>query len=278
MTDGPLVSVCIPVYNGEKFLRETIESVINQTYRNLEIIFCDNCSTDDTIKIIGSYRDSRIRLVRNDSNLGNFNNFRKVLSLGTGKYLTYLSADDLIVADAVEASVVIMENDPSIYLVNSYVDIIDEHGRRLHTKKYFFGAGKLSRYWAIRSNFIYGSNLLGEPNGSLFLRSAYNAIPEPKFRHSNSWTYDIDLKFELILQGETYMVPRPLSRFRVSSVSTSVAVLRFKQSKLFTQFVYNLHRDPRYRLSFVWVIVAAVNSFMLQIARNVFYVLFVKKQ
>lgn len=278
LTAEPLVSICIPVFNGEVFLKETLDCVLNQTYKNIEIIICDNCSTDRTIEIINSYKDSRIKLFQNQTNIGNFGNFQKVLSLGTGKFLTYLSADDLILPHTISLSVNIMENDPSIVLVNSFVDIINESGKRLYTKKYFFGSGKLSRYWAIRANFLYGSNLIGEPNGSLFLRSVYESIPEPKFKNSNSWTYDLDLKFELILNGDTFMVPEPLSKFRVSSQSTSVSVLRFKQSKLFSQYVSKLYKDKRYKLSFFWVITATISSFILQIMRNIFYFIFIKNK
>lgn len=278
MSAQPLVSVCIPVFNGEKFLRETIDCVLNQTYKNIELVFSDNCSTDGTVEIINSYRDDRIKLFKNPTNEGIYNNYVKVLKLGTGEYITFLGADDLMDLTCIEKSVKILEEDPSLVLINTHIQIINDLGEKIYTKKYFFGSGKLSRYWAIRSNLFYGSNLLGEPNGSLFLREAFQKIPEPLFSNSNNWTFDIDMKLELILQGETYMIPEPLGYFRISSNATSKKFPKFTHSRLFRQYAYNLYKDKRYKLSFFWVITATVNSLLLEFARNMFYLFFIRKK
>ena len=278
MPNQPLVSVCIPVFNGEKFLKETIDCVLNQTYKNIELVFSDNYSTDNTVEIINSYKNDRIKLFKNQSNEGIYNNYVKVLKLGTGKYITFLGADDLMDFTCVEKSVKLLEEDSSLVLINTHIQIINDMGEKVYTKKYFFGSGKLNRYWAIRSNLFYGSNLLGEPNGSLFLKSAFDKIPEPLFSNSNNWTFDIDMKLELILQGETFMIPEPLGYFRISSSSTSKKLPIFTQSRLFRKYAYNLYKDKRYNLSFFWVITATVNSIILEIARNIFYKLFIKNK
>ena len=276
MPNQPLVSVCIPVFNGEKFLKETIDCVLNQTYKNIELVFSDNYSTDNTVEIINSYKNDRIKLFKNQTNEGIYNNYVKVLKLGTGKYITFLGADDLMDFTCVEKSVKLLEEDSSLVLINTHIQIINDMGEKVYTKKYFFGSGKLNRYWAIRANLFYGSNLLGEPNGSLFLKSAFDKIPEPLFSNSNNWTFDIDMKLELILQGETFMIPEPLGYFRISSNSTSKKLPIFTQSRLFRKYAYNLYKDKRYNLSFFWVITATVNSIILEIARNIFYKLFIK--
>ncbi len=278
MPNQPLVSVCIPVFNGEKFLKETIDCVLNQTYKNIELVFSDNYSTDNTVEIINSYKNDRIKLFKNQTNEGIYNNYVKVLKLGTGKYITFLGADDLMDFTCVEKSVKLLEEDSSLVLINTHIQIINDMGEKVYTKKYFFGSGKLNRYWAIRANLFYGSNLLGEPNGSLFLKSAFDKIPEPLFSNSNNWTFDIDMKLELILQGETFMIPEPLGYFRISSSSTSKKLPIFTQSRLFRKYAYNLYKDKRYNLSFFWVITATVNSIILEIARNVFYKLFIKNK
>lgn len=280
MHNGPLVSICIPVYNGDQFIDETIQCCIGQTYKNLEIIISDNCSTDKTLEFIKRYNDPRIKIYSNSSNIGLVANYRKALTYATGKYMAFLGADDGMELDAVEKEVAIMEapQHSNVVLVNSYIKIINNESKVVFIKKFIFGGGPLSAYWGIRSNFLYGSNTIGEPNGSLFKKEAYDKIPEPKFRNGNTWTLDLDMKFELMLQGDTYMIPETLGKFRISSQSTSNKELKFTQAKLFREFAMAIYRDKRYNLSFFWVITATINSWLLQIARNLFYIFLIKKE
>ncbi|MGZ3901228.1 MAG: glycosyltransferase family 2 protein [Bacteroidia bacterium] len=280
MQNGPLVSICIPVYNGDKYIDETILCCINQSYKNLEIIISDNCSTDKTVEYINKYNDPRIKIFSNETNIGLVANYRKALTYATGKYMAFLGADDGMTLDAVEKEVAIMESPEhkNVVLVNTYIQIINDEGKNVFLKKFIFGGGPLSAFWGIRSNFLYGSNTIGEPNGSLFKRDAYERIPEPKFRNGNTWTLDLDMKFELMLQGDTYMIPEPLGKFRISSQSTSNKELKFTQAKLFREYAMAIYRDKRYNLSFFWVITATINSWFLQLARNMFYILFIKKK
>ena len=156
--------------------------------------------------------------------------------------------------------------------------IINDESKVVHTKKYIFGSGKISSYWGIRCNLFWGSNIIGEPNGSLFKREAYENTPNPKFKNGNTWTLDLDMKNELFLMGPGYMIPEALGTFRLSAQSTSNKELKFTQAKLFREYAFVLYKDKRYKLSFFWVITATINSFILQIARNVFYKLFIKNK
>src|ERR1700742_3478188 len=92
----PLISVALCTYSGEKFLQEQMDSILAQTYKNLEIVIVDDCSTDRTIDIINSYaeKDKRIKLFQNDTNLGFNKNFEKALSLTTGEYISISDQDD----------------------------------------------------------------------------------------------------------------------------------------------------------------------------------------
>ena len=278
MQNNPLVSICIPIYNTEKFVHETLDCVLQQTYTNLEIIFSDNCSTDKTVEIIKSYNDSRIKLYQNSENIGLVNNFIKVLSYASGKYMMFLGADDGMDYTAIEKGVAILEDEKNkdLVIVNTHIKIINDESKLVHTKKYIFGSGKISSYWGIRCNLFWGSNIIGEPNGTVFRRDAYEKTPNPKFKNGNTWTLDLDMKNELFLLGPGYMIPEALGMFRLSAQSTSNKELKFAQAKLFREYAYTLYKDKRYKLSFFWVIVATINSFILQIARNVFYKLFIK--
>ncbi len=276
----PLVSICIPLYNGEKYIDETIQCCINQTYKNLEIIISDNCSTDSSIERIKSYNDPRIKIFRNDTNIGLLGNFRKAFTYATGPYMSFLSADDGMELDAIEKGVKILE-DPKysdVALVNSYVNIINDESKTVFTKKFIFGGGKFSSYWAIRANFLYGSNSIGEPNGSVWRKSAYDKIPEPKFKNGNTWTIDIDIIFEILLHGNCYIIPEPLGKFRLSQQSSSKKDMKFAHAKLFREYAMALHKDKRFNFSRFWVFTATVNSIILEVLRNIFYVLFIKEK
>ena len=91
-----LISIVLPVYNGAKFLCESIDSVINQTYKNWELLILDDCSTDETAKIAQKYveQDSRIRYYLNEKNLRLPRNLNKGFSLAKGDYLTWTSDDN----------------------------------------------------------------------------------------------------------------------------------------------------------------------------------------
>lgn len=280
MKNSPLVSICIPVYNTELYISETMNCLVNQTYKNIEIIFSDNCCTDKTIEIIKSYNDPRVKIFRNESNMGHVYNFRKVLSYATGKYMKLIGADDGMELDAVEKAVAIFEDEKysDIALVNSYCTIINNQSKKVMTKKFLFGGGLFSSFWAIRSNFIYGSHAVGDPNCSLFKKSDYDKIPEPKFRNGNDWTLDLDMHLELLLLGKLYIIPTPLGRFRISPQSTSNRQLKFVQAKLFRDYSKSIYKDKRYKLSYFWVIIGATSSFLLQLARNFLYIFFIKNK
>jgi hypothetical protein len=92
----PLATIAMVTFNSGEFVREAIESVLAQDCDDFELLICDDCSVDDTWDIAKSFSDRRIRTVRNESNLGEYRNRNKALSLARGKYLMYLDGDDIL--------------------------------------------------------------------------------------------------------------------------------------------------------------------------------------
>ena len=127
---GPLVSIGLPVYNGERFLAQAIESALAQTYEQLELIISDNGSTDATEQICRRYaaQDSRVQYHRIEKNLGAAWNFNRVVELARGPYFKWLAHDDLITPSYVEDCVRVLEADPSVVLVCTAVREIDSAG------------------------------------------------------------------------------------------------------------------------------------------------------
>lgn len=112
--EGPLVSVLMTSYNREKFIAEAIESVLNSTYHNFELIIVDDCSTDKTVSIAMEFseKDQRIKLFVNEKNIQQFPNRNKAASYATGKYLKYLDSDDRIYDWGLQYCVELMEKYP----------------------------------------------------------------------------------------------------------------------------------------------------------------------
>jgi len=124
-----LISVILPTYNGSKFISETIQSVLNQTYKNLEIILIDDNSTDNTFEIVKQFadKDSRIKLYKNDRNLGIGNNTNKALSLATGEFIMMQDHDDISSPVRAESILKVLIENPHItgcatriYKINEY--------------------------------------------------------------------------------------------------------------------------------------------------------------
>ncbi len=112
----PLVSVCIPVYNGGAFLHRALESCIEQTYKNIEVIVVDNVSTDNTQEVVLKYlkKDNRIKYFRNDKPLRIGDNFFKSFKLATGEFIQHIGHDDWISRDYIESSVFWFKKKPDI--------------------------------------------------------------------------------------------------------------------------------------------------------------------
>lgn len=118
------VSVVMATYNGEKYIKEQLDSICNQTYQIDEIIICDDKSTDNTVELIENYTLSNglqnlITLYKNDVNLGYADNFNRVIGLAEGEYIFFSDQDDIWVADKIQKMVDIMEKNPDCALLCS---------------------------------------------------------------------------------------------------------------------------------------------------------------
>jgi glycosyltransferase involved in cell wall biosynthesis len=129
-TKKPLVSIGFPVYNGEKYLRISIESILNQSYNDFELIISDNGSTDRTENICKAYArsDSRIQYHRHSANKGAAFNFNYTFQMASGKYFKWAAHDDILTSDFLKSCVEVLEQDASIILCQTQVQVIDQKG------------------------------------------------------------------------------------------------------------------------------------------------------
>ena len=121
-----LVSVIIPSYNAEKFIRQAIDSILNQTYANFELLIADDGSTDRTKKIIDSYHDKRIKTFHHGKNIGYLQTFNKLIALAKGDYITFQDADDYSEYNRLELMVCEFEKDKELGICGSNFVRVDE--------------------------------------------------------------------------------------------------------------------------------------------------------
>jgi len=159
MISEPLVSIFIPVFNRETLIGETIESAVNQTYNNIEIIIVDNNSTDRTWEILKSYsqKDKRIKIYRNEENIGAVRNWKRCLDYGQSEYAKFLWSDDLIAPEFIEKTLPYLIDNPDVGFVFTGTEIFWDESNKKITAHYI---GETGLYPT--EKFIE-SMLLGEP-------------------------------------------------------------------------------------------------------------------
>ena len=217
MSDSPLVTIGLPVYDSKRYVEQSLDSLLAQTYSDFVLVISDNASKDGTADICQRYAaaDSRIRYYRNDVNIGNPRNFNRVAELTTTKYLKWSTADDYWEPTFLERAMEIMEGDPSIalcypqaYLVDATGTTKDEYHDVLHLVqddpveryKTLLGRIKLAHQHlgVIRMSCLHQTHMLGTHVGS-----------------------DVNLLAELTLYGKFFELPERLFNRRFHEDSGS---------------------------------------------------------
>lgn len=166
---SPKISVVLPVYNGERYLRESLDSILAQTMGDFELIVVDDCSTDATSVILAEYavRDSRIRIIRNAEN----QKLPRSLNIGfaeaRGEYLTWTSDDNVYLPEAFVRMAAYLDRFPDTMMVNAPVDMMDEEGNVEHSEGDRFDAEFLLSFYENRIGacFLYRRTVLEEIGG-----------------------------------------------------------------------------------------------------------------
>jgi glycosyltransferase involved in cell wall biosynthesis len=156
----PKVSILIPVFNREKIISKTIESALNQTYDNIEVIIVDNVSEDSTYSIVQAYadKDMRVKAFQNDDNIGPVKNWLKCVEYSNGEYIKFLWSDDLIAENFIEKTIKYLENYDDVGFAYSPVLLIDENDNHLKYMYKLFHQDKV-----VTSDEFIKSSILGGP-------------------------------------------------------------------------------------------------------------------
>jgi glycosyltransferase involved in cell wall biosynthesis len=206
----PVVSVLMPTYNYAHYIAEAIQSVLDQTYQDFELIIVDDRSSDNTDDVVKSFlHDKRIKYYKNEKNLGLVGNFNKCLDYAKGKYIKYLLADDKFDPHLLAKFIPVMEANPGISLATSdnFVFGIKSKVRKLPL--HGLHKGKDVIFHALKEG---RGNWIGEPTVVIFRKSAIESVG--KFSDKYICLVDLNMWLRLLMTGDCYIIPEPLSYFR----------------------------------------------------------------
>lgn len=202
-----LVSIVMPVHNGEEYIGECINSILRQNWQNFELIVIDDGSTDNTISVIENFSDQRIRYVKNERNKGIVYSLNKGISLARGKYIARIDADDKMHVNRLCKQVQYLENHTDVALVGSWHFIIDPKSKVIGIKEYPVDDEE------IRSLSLF-VNPFSHP--SVMMRTEVARA----FNYTNEFNYceDYELWMKIIDQYKTANIPECLTYYRVHSL------------------------------------------------------------
>ncbi len=210
---APLVSVCLPVFNGEKFLPLAIQSVLNQTFPDFELIVVDDGSSDRTREIVAEFagRDQRIRLHVNESNLGLFANYNRCMEHSTGKYIKPFAQDDLWSNSIIARMVKELDARPGVSLVACARNYVDGEGRIFDTKRHHDQDCEIDGKKAAFEMISRIDNVIGEPCAVMFRREQAGKGFEDRLPQMG----DLDCWARLLQLGNLFYITDALCTFRV---------------------------------------------------------------
>lgn len=264
----PKVSIAIPMYNCEQHIRETIDSVLKQTFNDFELIILDDQSTDRSAEIVKTFNDPRIRYERNPANLGFFGNWNRCLAAMNGTYCKLLPHDDPLEPSCIEKQVDILDRYPDVELVHCARKIIDPAGNILATRRPKEPEGVKHSADSLRRIVRSGTNPIGEPAAVMFRRKTKDRIDG--FSDADMYSIDVEYWSRLLAEGQRYYQKEVLCAFRVWPDSASVKLFG-SQSRSMRAFFHRLaNRYPEtIRPADVWI--GTIKSMFLELARGGFY-------
>lgn len=221
MASLPLVSVCIPVHNGENYIREALDSVAAQTYGHIEVVIYNNASTDGTAQCIEEFQRQHpmsLRMIQGEALCDMAHSFYNAQENATGDYIKVLCHDDLLHPECIARQVAIMESTPGLSLVCCQRRLRDENGHILFSP-HRFRTGRYCGTNVARACARFGNNALGEPMTGLYRRR--DLLRCGNFSTDLKYFIDVDFWCRLLLVGDLYFIAIPLADFRLHASSIS---------------------------------------------------------
>ena len=206
------VSVLMSVYNGEKYLKEAIDSILGQTFKDFEFLIINDGSTDKTAHILKSYHDPRIKIINNGKNIGISKSRNKALNIAKGKYIAVMDADDISLPLRLEKEVGFLEQNKNIGLVGTDYLIISQNGKILHTVKCIEDYELLKLKLLEENQFAHSS--------IMFRKECIKKVGF--YREEFMLALDYDFVLRISEEFDVTNIPEYLCKWRINTESVSV--------------------------------------------------------
>jgi glycosyltransferase involved in cell wall biosynthesis len=235
----PLVSICIPTYNSSSTIKQTLNSIINQSYKNLEIIICDNASEDKTLDIIKTIKDPRIIVYENKTNIGGEGNFSLCIKYATGQYTAIFHADDVYKTKMVEKQIALFESNNSLGAVFTESITINENGDFTGRRKTPKNLDKKNNIITLNFDALFKQTLLNHnflTCPSAMLRSTIYKKEIVRYRSDLfKSSSDLDVWFRVAKKYTIAIICEPLMQYRISpnQYTSGIVRKRIKQADFF---------------------------------------------
>ena len=225
-----LVSVCMPVYNGERYLQSAIQSILAQSYEHLELIIFDDFSSDHSLEMIEQFAatDSRIHHWRNGRRLGLFETYNQCLGQANGEYIKLFSQADLLHSEAIDSCVVQMELEPSVAMVTIGHELIDARGGPIKNPDTEWSREAFKPFRPIPSAEVLDkclfplTNFLGEASAVMFRASLQGSGFDGRL-HQYA---ELDYWLRIIMSGDCICLPQAYAHIRHHLGSAAVTNTR----------------------------------------------------
>jgi glycosyltransferase involved in cell wall biosynthesis len=228
----PKVSVIMSVHNGEKYLRECVDSILMQTFSDFEFIIMNNGSTDGSREIVESYSDGRIRLV-NQEDLGCPKSLNKGISLSRGEYIARMDADDISMPGRLEEEVRYLDNYTDAVIVGTTGILIDENGKEFGLFRFPTTDTEI-RWWILFQNtFIHSA---------VMFRSKVMREKNLLYNEGKEYAEDYELWPRIIQHGKCFNIDNPLVKYRIHSDQIGNKHLDDQEGKALKITMANINR------------------------------------
>lgn len=265
-----LVSICIPVYNHEITLRETLLSAIHQSYENIEIVIVDDCSSDNSMKVISQFHDPRMRVYRNEHNLGMVGNWNKTLSLARGEFVLMLHGDDRLYVTSIEKKVDLMNADKDVMLAFSASMVINEDSVILLERHPFKTKRVIDGKWLALKSYR-SRNIYGEPGNVMFRAEVARQLGG--FADNTIYATDWDLWLRCSCLGKVAYSNEVLMEYRITQTNVTSKTLAKEMLADDCVLTSNIQKYGLLEISFWDIIVHRVVIIARTLMRNL-YIMF----
>ncbi len=245
----PTISIVMPVYNAEKFLREAIESILNQSCTDFELIIVDDGSIDHSPKILQSYHDPRIVLITNEANSGIVESLNRGIKKAHGRYICRMDADDVSLPERLETQLEFMEIHPEVAVLGTNTIMIDERGDTVGTESYPVTHREIMKTIFIHNPFAHGTVMMRME----ILREC--GMYDKRFLHNE----DFDLWLRIARKYQVANLPLPSVKRRIHHESITFAreteLVRYRINTL-AHAIFHYYGKPQYGIFLIRPVLA----------------------